>query len=848
MKFHYSVILFFFTISISFAQQEDSLSVIPDLLKSAQIDTLSEKTRVTRSDIDTIVYSSASDSLIFFIKEKKMNIYGDGKIDYKQMEITSANILINFETHIINAEGKHEDSLSGKLIDTPVLSEGGESYEAKIMSYNFKTGRGTMSAANTEMEGAYYTGKKIKKVDKKVYFIADGAYTTCDAKEPHYYIYSPKMKIVQDEELVAEWIWLYFGDVPFPVPLPFGVFPLQSGRRSGIISPVFGSDGRYGTYIGRFGYYWAMSDYTDWNITGDYYTRGSFALNSLFRYVKRYSFSGSINGSYEDFTQGESTDPDYNKQTDWRLRWYHNQTFTPTLRLDVNLEFMSSNYLTKNVSNLNEALRNEIESNATISKTWEESGNSMTINYNRRQLLQENAIYEVLPSITFNLAQSYPFRSGSNSQDRVWYETFGYSYNGAFQNNRNKISGDLNIRGGFKHNVRLNFSPKIGYISVTPGFSYQELWYNKRVKQYSVESSTGEDSVITEDVHEINFVRTFDAGVSASTKFYGVFNSPIPGIEAFRHTVTPSLTYSFHPDFSDPGWGYYGTYTSVSGKEIKYDKFQREIYRGASSQQSSSLSFSIGNIFEMKTTADPTDTTSKEEKYQLLNLNLGMGYDFAADSLNFSDLRLTYRTQIGEFIDFAGSNTFTPYDYSGNQSRINKFLVDEGKGLLRMTNFNFTISTRLSGERLKSNETEESQTDENKGSGFGSTNKEVYQGIYTTRDPDFSIPWDISLTYTYNLSRPVPEAEIKYQSLNGSLNFNLTPAWKFSVTGSYDFERHEFAAPQIRISRDLHCWLMNFTWNPLGLYRGFRFEIRVKAPQLQDLKLTKQNEFYNTSR
>jgi len=174
--------------------------------------------------------------------------------------------------------------------------------------------------------------------------------------------------------------------------------------------------------------------------------------------------------------------------------------------------------------------------------------------------------------------------------------------------------------------------------------------------------------------------------------------------------------------------------------------------------------------------------------------------------------------------------------------------VDEGKGLLRMTNFNFTISTRLSGERLKSNETEESQTDENKGSGFGSTNKEVYQGIYTTRDPDFSIPWDISLTYTYNLSRPIPEAERKYQSLNGSLNFNLTPAWKFSVTGSYDFERHEFAAPQIRISRDLHCWLMNFTWNPLGLYRGFRFEIRVKAPQLQDLKLTKQNEFYNTSR
>jgi lipopolysaccharide assembly outer membrane protein LptD (OstA) len=829
------------------AQQEDTLSVLPaDSLKGLSSDTLISKSQ-TKSDIDTIVYSSASDSLIFFIKQKKMNIYGDGKIDYRQMQITAADISINFDTHIIDAAGKYEDSLGGKLTDTPVLSEAGESYEAKTMSYNFKTGRGTMSAVNTEMEGAYYTGEKIKKVDKKVYFIEDGKYTTCNEKDPHYYIYSPKMKVIQDEELVAEWIWLYFGDVPFPVPLPFGVFPLESGRRSGIIAPVFGSDGRYGTYIGRFGYYWAMSDYTDLNLTGDYYTRGSFALNSRFRYVKRYTFSGSLEGSYEDFTQGESTDPDYNKQIDWRLRWYHNQTITPTLRLNVNLEFLSSNYLTKNVSDLNEALRNEIVSNATLSKTWEESGNSMSINYNRRQVIQSNDIYEVLPSITFSLAQSYPFRSTSTAENRSWYENFGYSYNGAFQNNRNKVGGDLNIRGGFKHNVILNLSPKIGYVSITPRFIYRELWYNKRIKQYSVESSVGTDSVVTEDVHEINFVRTFDAGVSASTKFFGIFKSPIPGIQAFRHIVTPSITYSYHPDFSGSGWGYYDTYTTLNGTEVKYNKFQKEIFGGAGSGKSSSLSFSVGNVFEMKTTADPTDTTAKEEKYQLLNLNFGMGYNFAADSLNFSDLRLTYRTQIGDFIDFNGSNTFTLYDYAGNLSRINKFLVDEGKGLLRMTNFNFTISTRLSGERLKSKETGDT-TNTGESSAFDNPDREVYQGLYSTRDPDFSIPWDISLTYSYNLNRQIPEQETKYQSLSGSLNFNLTPAWKFSVTGSYDFERHKFAAPQIRISRDLHCWLMNFTWNPIGTYRGFRFEIRIKAPQLQDLKITKQGEFYNTSR
>jgi len=848
MKFHYSVVLLFFAISFCYAQQVDSLNVSSvDSLNVLSPDTLTANT-TAKSDIDTIVYSSASDSLIFFIKDKKMNIYGDGKIEYKQMQITSANISINFQTHIIDAAGKQDDSLGSKLIDTPVLSESGESYEAKTMSYNFKTGRGLMSAVNTEMEGAYYTGEKIKKVDKKVYFIEDGAYTTCDEEDPHFYIYSPRMKIVQEEELVAEWIWFYFGDVPFPVPIPFGVFPLQSGRRSGIIAPVFGSDGTYGTYIGRFGYYWAMSDYTDLNLTADYYTRGSYALDSRFRYVKRYTFSGNIEGSYKDFSQGEKSDADYSNKIDWRFRWNHNQTITPTLRLDANLEFMSSDYLTKNVANINDALRNEIQSNATLSKTWEASGNSMSINYSRRQVIETNNIYEVLPSIRFSLAQSYPFRSSSSTENREWYENFGYSYNGAFQNNRNKVDGDLSIRGGFKHNVTLNLTPKVGYISLTPRFSYQELWYNKKIEQYSVESSKGTDSVITKDVHEINFVRTFDTGISASTKFFGIFNSPIPGIQAFRHTVTPSITYSYHPDFSDLGWGYYDTYSSVSGAQVKYSKFQKEIFGGAGSQQSSSLSFNVGNVFEMKTTSDPTDTTSKEEKYQLLNLNLGMGYNFAADSLKFSDLRLSYRTQIGDIIDFSGSNTFTLYDYSGTTTRINKFLTDEGKGFLRMTNFNFSISTRLSGEKLKSKETEESGFGEDDQSGLGNNERDVYQGLYSTKDPDFSIPWDISLTYTYNLNRPVPEMETKYQSLSGSMNFNLTPAWKFSVTGSYDFERHEFAAPQIRISRDLHCWLMNFTWNPLGTYQGFRFEIRVTAPQLQDLKITKQNRFYNTSR
>ncbi|MDR3610154.1 MAG: putative LPS assembly protein LptD, partial [Ignavibacteriaceae bacterium] len=253
----------------------------------------------------------------------------------------------------------------------------------------------------------------------------------------------------------------------------------------------------------------------------------------------------------------------------------------------------------------------------------------------------------------------------------------------------------------------------------------------------------------------------------------------------------------------------------------------------------------LTNIFEMKTKVDPTDTTSKEKKIQLLNLSANINYNFAADSLRFSDLTLSYRTQVGELLNLSGSTSFTPYDYSGTISKINTFLVNEGKGLLRMTNLSFSISTAISGEKLKSKESEAKKPEDRPANELENIDRQIYQGIYNQKEADFSIPWNLSLSYNYNLSRPTPLQSFKYSNLNGSIDFNLTPNWKFSVAGSYDFQTKQFAAPQVRITRDLHCWVMNFTWNPIGTYRGYNLEIKVKAPQLEDLKLTKRSDFYS---
>jgi lipopolysaccharide assembly outer membrane protein LptD (OstA) len=831
--------------SSEFAQQVDSTHFIPpDSVRTAAKDSLltADSVKTRPGEIDTVINASSSDSLVFVINKKEMYLYGTSEIQYRQTDLTAANIKVDFGTGGVEAEGAPTDT-AGKFKETPILKDKGETYEGFRMRFNFKTQRGFIASAETQNEGAYYTGAKIKKVDKETYFIKDGIYTTCDKKDPDYYFYSPEMKVVQKQQVMAEWIWLFVGDVPLPVPLPFAVFPLQSGRRSGIIPPVFGDDATYGKYFARFGYFWAISDYMDWNLTGDYYTRGSYRVNSRFRYAERYHFTGSLQGDYSDLISGLPTDPDRSERIDWRIKWSHNQSFTPTMRFDANLEFSSGNYLSRNVTDFNELLRNEIVSNATFSKTWDESGNSLSASYTRDQELQSGSISEILPSVTFTKSQSYPFR-GKGIGEQKWYELFGYNYTGQFQNNRKKTGGNLNIRGGFDHQVSAGLSPKFGYISIAPSVRYEEKWYNKRVVyERGISPSTGNDTTFINDKHELNFVRTFGMGLTASTKFYGIFPVNSFGINAIRHTVNPSISYNFNPDFSKPSWGYYDTYTDQNNKVIRYDKFQREVFGGVPSSESQRITFSLGNIFEMKTLADPSDTTSKEKKIQLLNLSASMSYNFAADSMKLSDLGLQYRTQIGDWFNFSGSSNFTPYDYRGTNPRINKFLINEGKGLLRLTNFSFSVSTSLSGEKLKSAEGKKTSLPEAQSELQNEDN--VYKSIYSEKEPDFTIPWDLSLTYNYSLAKPTPSQKTEVSNLSGGINFNLTPKWKFSFTGSYDFQRHEFAAPQIRISRDLHCWIMNFTWNPIGTYRGYRFEIRVKAPQLQDLKLTKQDQFYS---
>lgn len=849
-------ILFFLLAAVNIAGQTEDSSYVKDINPDSVsvTDSLGIKdsaAAMRESDIDAIVYSTSEDSLHFNILKKEMSVYGKGELKYKNTSLKSGRIKLNFITNYCEAEGVPDTSASDPEIrvDTPVLSEDNEVYEGYRLNYNFKTQRGYISLAKNKQDGQRYEGTKVKKVSKDTYFIEDGIFTTCESDTPHTHFTASEMKVVNKEQIVARWIFMHVGGVPVPIPLPFGVFPNNSGRRSGIIPPGYSvSSGEFakGQSFTNFGYFWAASDYFDYAITSDFYSRGSFGLHNRIRYVKRYSFSGNIQADYSDIKIGRIGESNYSRSKDWNLRLSHSQIFNPTTHLDANLSFSSSNYTSLNSYNYNELLNRVASSSATLRKSWD--GASLSISYGRTQYLDNGNINETLPNINFSKSHTYPFRSSKSSTTKQsWYDLIGFNYNGQFLNQRNKKDGDLSIRGGVRHTVSINASPKIGYFSISPSFNYEEKWYNKKIERYYEYNpiidpngvQTGKEAVlVTKDIKEINFVRTFNFNISANTKIYGMMSPNMLGIEAFRHTIIPTVSYNYRPDFGEKKWGYFSSYTDSSGREIEYDQYGNEVFGGAGRGESQSINFNISNIFEMKTMKNPNDTSSQSQKIPLLNLSAGLGYNFAADSLKLSNLQVSYRTNIGEWLNIDARSSYTFYKYV-NGNPVNKFLSSEGKGLMRMTNFNLNLSSTISGEKFSQKSRSESKDSLDEEDAL--IRDSDYAGMYGEDPADFSIPWDISMGYNYNLNKANPLRVLRSSNINVNLSLNFTKSWKLRFQTSYDFEDKRISAPRISIFKDLHCWEMNFSWNPLGKYSGFRFELRMKAPQLKDIKVTKSS-------
>lgn len=834
-----SFIFVLFLLPLTAFCQDGSDSIKIQSLKDSA-DLITDTSKIAKSEIEAPITYSAKDSIIYDLKNKNVFLYGEAKLTYKDLKLDAGRIRINQDTQILEAYGIPDSLNEGKFVQTPLMYQGNDKYEGARLTYNFKTQQGSVSMGFSEAEVGYYFGEKIKKVTSEVLFIKNGVYTTSvDREDPEYYFLSPKMKVIPNDKVIAQSVFLYIEGVPV-FWLPFGVFPNRTGRSSGLIPPTFGDDATYGKYLSRIGYFWAINDYTDLTLTGSYFTKGRTDLYGRFRYVSKYNYSGELSGGYSRIRLGESTDIGNPNSDAWGLNIIHNQQINPTTRLDATMSFASGKQYTNVTTNsLSELLQQNLISNLTFTKTWEGTPLALSLNYFRDQNLQNGNISERIPLVNFSISQTFPFESKySGFNNKKLYEYISYSYNGSFLINRikqtqknifNQDSIVRDWRSGISNSVSIGFSPKFEFISLIPFFNYNEIWYNKYVnKTFNPLDST----LTTTDINAIKALRYFSTGVSFSTRFVGIFLPRIFNITGIRHTITPSVSYIYRPDFSDPSWGYYREYLNASGQPVKYSIFEKEVFGNAPSGESQSLAFSLGNLFEMKTRENDT----LENKFQLFRFDSQINYNFAADSLKFSELNTSFSTTIGSFLNISGSANFNLYKYDIlDSARINKFLIDTDGRLADITNFNISVGTNFTFGFSNRKVTSVKPNDT-------LTNRADYKDSRKSKDEEvsFDIPFSGGLNYNYSESKDSPFRSFRYSNLSGSIAFNLTEKWRFTFSTSYDILNKKIVAPYITAYRDLNSWEMNFNWYPAGVYRGFSLEIKIKAPQLRDIKITKQ--------
>ncbi len=870
---------------------------------SSVTDTISSTSSITpkkKDAIDAIIRYQANDSVIL-LGNGTAYLHGKGDVTYEHMNLKSDFIRVNMDSSLIFAKGVL-DTTTGEWVGNPVFADGKDSYESKEMTYNLKTQKGFIRHVVTEQGEGYIISERTKKQDGDVLTMADGKYTTCDEHDhPHFYLNLTKAKVKPGEYVATGPAYLVVGDVPLPLAIPFGFFPFTSTYSSGLIMPTFGDDYSRGLYLRGLGYYFAINDYVDLELTGDIYTKGTWAVYARSQYRKRYKFTGNISFNYRVDVTGEKDMPDYSKATNLSLRWTHQQDSkaNPYANFSASVDFSTSGYNRSNINsyyNASANSQNTKSSSINYTQRFPDSPWSLSMSALISQRTKDSTINLSLPDLNVNMSRIYPFKRKNPVGKEKWYEKISLQYSASVRNSIECKEDYLfhsnfvkDWRNGVSHKIPVSASfTAFKYLNITPSINYNERWYFQRVDQSWDEI---ENNVVRDTTNGFYRVWDMSASLSMSTKLYGFYTPirklfPNGKIDRVRHVVTPSISFSYSPDCEDIrrklDHNYYGSYQKpvvdrTTGdtimETVEYNRYQGSIFGAPRGGQQGNLNFSLGNNLEMKIRNDK-DTTGKEP-YKVIslidNLTISGGYNFLADSLNLNNFSVSLRIKLPFNYTLNLSTTFDPYMYgltpSGTPRRINEFYWNHGKFPLfggTGTSFSYTFNNDTfrkwfgKKEKGKNPNGENDLLDEN---GNALTEEEIEarekaeqeaeRKKKTETDAGYvktEIPW--SLTVSYNV-RCYRGGEFDYDKMyyklawTNVLSFNaslgLGKGWKVSGSTSYDFKAKKWTYSNINVTKDLHCWSMSASFVPFGPYKSYTFHIGVNASMLADLKYDKSS-------
>ena len=886
------VFLGFFIIlfaTFSTAQKVDSVTINIDDLK-IQKDTTSKtdlskdpspkKYKISKDAItDTIKYS-AKDSMRFVIPDRKLYLYGDAKIEYDDNELEAPYITLDGKTNIAKAESTRDSTR--KVIDNPVFRSKEGEFEAVKFEINTKTKQGFVNQLLTKQDDLFIHGEQSKIITKNdstgvkenIFMSKNALITTCPCEigeVPDYGIRSTKQKIYTDRKLaIIGPSYLEIKGVPTPLVLPFGFFPLSSNKRSGLLIPNdYGFRPSYGYGLQGIGYYWSPNDKIAFSTTADIYTRGSWGLSENIQYKKRYKYSGGLRLDYSTINLGDRSAADFSLSKSFLINWNHSQDAKahPYNTFSANLQIQNRNHLSNNFTDANNQLNQQLTSSVNFRRNFPSSPVTFTAGFRHSQNTQSGDIKFNFPDLALNVNTFYPFRVGDKNPGKVtWYEKIGINYNTNFKNEWNTTDTtifDSNIledsKFGLDHNLSTSGNYTVlKYLNLTPSINYKEVWYFRELnKTYdpsllldSIYNATGElvqvDTTFgsINDNQKWNFERipTTSFSLSSRTNLYGMLNLNDKGLKAVRHVMTPSINYSYSPDYSSRKDKYDRTVSNVDSRfegATTYTTLDGAIFGTPSSAKSSRINFSINNSIEAK--FSNRDSTKEDKKIKLIRqLNIGGNYDFNKDSIKLSTINFSANNSfLFDIINFNWNMTADPYVRNENGQNINRFLATTKQGLFRVNNANYSFNTSLSWNKIKDVYGK-----------ISSINKETAKESTTSNTQKHLDAFIKNLTVSHNFiirrsnTIALDTTQISTHEITiSNAQFAITDKWKIGINRlGYDFTKEIITFPDFSFYRDLNCWEMEMRWQPR--FNTYNFSIRVKPSTLGFINLPqKKNRF-----
>ena len=804
---------------------------------------------VSKSALTSQVKYNAKDSIIYDIAAKKVYLYGKAHIEYQDIILDAAYITIDWNTNEISAEGLPDST--GKLAGNPVFTQGDQKTEQKKLTYNFKTKRGRINELLTKQgDEGYIHGERVKTIKENgrdIIFVKDAKYTTCDLADPHYYIQTNKLKLIPKDKVITGPALIYIEKVPIPLVLPFGFFPANSRKSSGIIIPSVGSAGFRGFVLRDGGFYYGGSDYFDLALTGDIYTGGSYRIATQSNYAKRYRFNGGINLEYALLENGKPKEtPDYDVSKEYHVTWNHfqNPKAHPGTTFNAAVNIASNKFLKQTSYNANDLRTQNLNSSISYSKQFRGTPFNLSTALTHDQILNTGAINFTLPNVNFSMNRINPFKSKNAIQKR-WYHDIGFGFNlnaqNRLQSSDSTLREDLQTWNKFNNgghlSAPLSTSFKVfKFFSLSPSLTYDSYFYTKRsFRNYNDDLQ----KVDTTNQNGFYFAQAWSASTTLSTNIYGMFQINRGRLVALRHSITPNISLNYRPDYALPKYGIYRTVQTDTQAKVfsMYSVYEASSsvagYPGAGKQ--GKLNFGIINNLELKVKTRK-DTTQDTKKIKILdNLRVVGGYNFLADSLKFDPFSFSAFTTLFEKLRINGDATLSPYKFrttsTGRSYEIDSFVLSDGHSLGRIISARLTFSTDLNAEARED------------AARVASYNNPYIGYYYSQPYANFNIPWNLGFSYNLVYSKPYKETDVT-QTVHLNAGLNLTQKWKVTAQGDYDIRENEISFVEFNILRDLHCWEMSFQWTSFGTNQRYLFNIHIKASTLRDLKLDKRRDFY----